>query len=48
MGIGYFQSQIKVAAMIRKGVRPSRTCLSPPEVKDKFLGSKLYFLYMFI
>jgi hypothetical protein len=37
----YFQSQIKVAAMIRKGVSFSRT-------RDKFLGSELYFLYMFI
>jgi len=37
----YFQSQIKVVAIIRKGVSFSRT-------RDKFLGSELYFLYMFI
>jgi len=40
----YFHSQTKVAAMINRGVSFSRTELSG----DKLLGSKLYFLYMFI
>jgi hypothetical protein len=44
----YFQSHIKVAAMMRKGVKPSRICLTPFDEDDKFLSSKLYFLYMFI
>jgi hypothetical protein len=39
--VSYFQSQIKVAAMIRNGVSFS-------SIGDKFLASKLYFLYMFI
>jgi len=48
MKLDYFQSQIKVAAMMRKGVRPSRICLKVSECEDNFLASKLYFLYMII
>jgi len=41
MRFNYFQSQIKVAAIIRKGVSFS-------SIGDKYLDSELYFLYMFI
>jgi hypothetical protein len=45
----YFQSQTNVAAMIKKGTSFSATVEKLKLVcGDKDLGSKLYFLYMFI
>lgn len=45
--IFYFHNQIKLVAMIRKGIRRSATLSSRLFCGDKDLGWKLYDLYMF-